>query len=219
MRVIIAGCGRVGATLAAQLVAEGHDVRLVDRQARAQQKLSPGFPGAFHVGNGFSRSVLEAAGIAHADAFVAVTSGDNSNIVSARIAKETYRVPIVLARIHDPRRAGIYRELGIPTISSVRWAVGRIHQILLHRHLTPELTFGNGETLLVRSRLPSYLTGRQTTEFDVDGEIRVVEITRAGRSLLPAHGVLAEPGDLVTFSVAATALGRLSGFLDKELGT
>ncbi|MGW5497627.1 potassium channel family protein [Streptomyces olivaceoviridis] len=219
MRVIIAGCGRVGATLAAQLVAEGHDVRLVDRQARAQQKLSPGFPGAFHVGNGFSRSVLEAAGIAHADAFVAVTSGDNSNIVSARTAKETYRVPIVLARIHDPRRAGIYRELGIPTISSVRWAVGRIHQILLHRHLTPELTFGNGETLLVRSRLPSYLTGRQTTEFDVDGEIRVVEITRAGRSLLPAHGVLAEPGDLVTFSVAATALGRLSGFLDKELGT
>ncbi|MFE1191209.1 potassium channel family protein [Streptomyces olivaceoviridis] len=219
MRVIIAGCGRVGATLAAQLVAEGHDVRLVDRQARAQQKLSPGFPGAFHVGNGFSRSVLEAAGIAHADAFVAVTSGDNSNIVSARIAKETYRVPIVLARIHDPRRADIYRELGIPTISSVRWAVGRIHQILLHRHLTPELTFGNGETLLVRSRLPSYLTGRQTTEFDVDGEIRVVEITRAGRSLLPAHGVLAEPGDLVTFSVAATALGRLSGFLDKELGT
>ncbi|KUN20284.1 potassium uptake protein [Streptomyces corchorusii] len=219
MRVIIAGCGRVGATLAAQLVAEGHDVRLVDRQARAQQKLSPGFPGAFHVGNGFSRSVLEAAGIAHADAFVAVTSGDNSNIVSARTARETYRVPIVLARIHDPRRADIYRELGIPTISSVRWAVGRIHQILLHRHLTPELTFGNGETLLVRSRLPSYLTGRQTTEFDVDGEIRVVEITRAGRSLLPAHGVLAEPGDLVTFSVAATALGRLSGFLDKELGT
>ncbi|ALO98920.1 Putative potassium uptake protein [Streptomyces hygroscopicus subsp. limoneus] len=219
MRVIIAGCGRVGATLAAQLVAEGHDVRLVDRQARAQQKLPPGFPGAFHVGNGFSRSVLETAGIAHADAFVAVTSGDNSNIVSARTAKETYRVPIVLAHVHDPRRADIYRELGIPTISSVRWAVGRIHQILLHRHLTPELTFGNGETLLVRSRLPSYLTGRQTTEFDVDGEIRVVEITRAGRSLLPAHGVLAEPGDLVTFSVAATALGRLSGFLDKELGT
>ncbi|WP_030736901.1 TrkA family potassium uptake protein [Streptomyces sp. NRRL S-31] len=219
MKVIIAGCGRVGATLATRLVAEGHDVRLVDRQPKARRMLSPGFPGAFHVGNGFSRSVLETAGITHADVFVAVTSGDNSNIVSARTAKETYRVPIVLARIHDPRRADIYRELGIPTISSVRWAVNRIHQMLLHRHLTPELTFGNGETLLVRSQLPSYLSGRQTTEFDVDGEIRVVEITRAGRSLLPAHGVLAEPGDLVTFSVAATALGRLSGFLDKELGT
>lgn len=219
MRVIIAGCGRVGATLGAQLVAEGHDVRLVDRQPKAQKRLAPGFPGTFHIGNCFSRSALETAGIAHADAFVAVTSGDNSNIVSARTAKEAYRVPIVLARIHDPRSADIYRELGIPTISSVRWAVNRIHQMLLHRHLTPEVSFGNGETLLVRSQLPSYLSGRQITEFDIDGEIRVVEITRAGRSLLPAHGVLAEPGDLVTFSVAATALGRLSGFLDKELGT
>ncbi|MGW1168950.1 potassium channel family protein [Streptomyces sp. NPDC002550] len=219
MRVIIAGCGRLGATLATQLVTEGHDVRLIDHQSKARRRLPPGFPGAFHVGNGFSRSALESAGIAHADAFVAVTSADNSNIVSARTAKETYRVPIVLARIHDPRRADIYRDLGIPTISSIRWAVGRIHQMLLHRHLTPEVSFGNGETLLVRSQLPSYLTGRQVTEFDVDGEIRVVEITRAGRSLLPARGVLAEPGDLVTFGVAATALGRLSGFLDKELGT
>ncbi|MEU6510304.1 TrkA family potassium uptake protein [Streptomyces sp. NPDC046942] len=219
MRVIIVGCGRVGATLAAQLVTEGHDVRLVDRQPKARALLPLGFPGDFLVGNGFSRSVLEAAGIAHADAFVAVTSRDTSNIVSARTAKETYRVPGVLARVHDPRRADIYQELGIPTVSSVRWAVSRIHQMLLHRHLTPELAFGNGETLLVRSELPAYLTGRQLTEFDVDGEIRVVEITRAGRSLLPAHGFPAEPGDLVTFAVAATALGRLRGFLDKELGT
>ncbi|MFF0834874.1 MULTISPECIES: potassium channel family protein [unclassified Streptomyces] len=219
MRVIIVGCGRLGATLATQLVTEGHDVHLIDRRAGARRRLPPGFAGAFHVGNGFSRSALESAGVAHADAFVAVTSADNSNIVSARTAKETYRVPIVLARIHDPGRAGVYRDLGIPAVSSVRWAVGRIHQMLLHRHLVPEVSFGNGETLLVRSGLPSYLTGRRVTEFDVDGEIRVVEITRGGRSLLPAHGVLAEPGDLVTFGVAATALGRLSGFLDKELGT
>lgn len=219
MRVIIAGCGRVGATLATRLVAEGHDVRLIDRRPTARRQLASGFTGAFHVGNGFSRTVLETAGIAHADAFVAVTSGDNSNIVSARTAKDTYRVPIVLARIHDPRRADIYRDLGIPTISSVRWTVGRIHQMLLHRHLSPEVSFGNGETLLVRSEVPSYLTGRQVTEFDVDGEFRVVEITRAGRSLLPAHHVRAERGDLVTFSVAATALGRLRGFLDRELGT
>lgn len=219
MRVVIVGCGRVGSTLAAQLVTEGHDVRVVDRRPKARRLLPANFPGAFHVGNGFSRSVLEAAGIVHADAFVAVASGDNSNLVSARTTKETYRVPVVLARIHDPGRADLYRDLGIPTVSSVRWAVGRLHQMLLHRHLTEELSFGNGETLLVRSDLPAYLTGRQLTEFDVDGEIRVVEITRAGRSLLPAHGVLAESGDLVTFAVAATALGRLRGFLDKELGT
>lgn len=219
MRVIIAGCGRVGSTLAVQLVAEGHDVRLIDRRPKTRRLLPPGFSGQFHEGNGYSRSVLEAAGIAHADAFVAVTSGDNSNIVSARTAKETYRVPVVLARIYDPRRADIYRELGIPTIASVRWTVNQIHQMLLHRHLTPELTFGNGETLLVRSQLPTYVTGRRLTEFDVDGEIRVVEVTRAGRSLVPAHSTPAEPGDLVTFAVAATALARLRGFLDKELGT
>ena len=193
MRVIIAGCGRVGSTLATQLVAEGHDVRLVDRLPRTRRLLPAGFPGRFHEGNAYSRTVLEAAGIEHADAFVAVTSGDNSNIVSARTAKETYRVPIVLARIYDPRRADIYRELGIPTIASVRWTVHQIHQMLLHRHLTPELAFGNGETLLIRSQLPEYLTGRRLTEFDVDGEIRVVEVTRAGRSLLPAKRQFAVP--------------------------
>ncbi|MFE3165241.1 potassium channel family protein [Streptomyces sp. NPDC059224] len=219
MRVIIVGCGRVGAALAVQLTAEGHDVRVVDRQSRARRRLPPGFPGAFHPGNGFSRPVLEAAGVAHADALVAVTSGDNGNIVSARTAKETYRVPIVLARIHDPRRAAIYRDLGIPAISSVRWAVDRIHQMLLHRHLTTELSFGSGETVVVRSRLPAHLTGRRLTDLDVDGEIRVVEVTRAGRSMLPARDVLAEPGDVATFAVAATALSRLRGFLDKELGT
>lgn len=110
MRVIIAGCGRVGAALATRLAAEGHDVRIVDLRPAARKKLSPGFSGGFHVGNGFSRPVLEAAGIVHADAFVAVMSGDNGNIVSARTAKETYRVPIVLARIHDPGRADLYVE-------------------------------------------------------------------------------------------------------------
>lgn len=219
MRVIIAGCGRAGSRLAVALVAEGHDVRLIDLSPRARKLLPDGFPGQFHEGNGYSRAVLEATGIQHADAFVAVTSGDNSNIVSARTAKETYRVPVVLARIYDPRSADIYRDLGIPTIASVRWTVHEIHRMLLHRHLTPEITFGNGETVLVRSLLPAYLTGRRLTEFDVDGEIRVVEVTRAGRSRVPAHDTPAESGDLVTFAVAATALGRLRAFLDKELGT
>ncbi|ARF53389.1 potassium channel family protein [Streptomyces gilvosporeus] len=219
MRVIIVGCGRVGSRLAAQLAVEGHDVRIVDRLPTTRRLLPVGFPGQFHEGNGFSRTVLEGAGIGHADAFVAVTSSDSSNIVSARTAKETYGVPLVLARVYDPARADLYRELGIPTVASVRWTVHQIHQMLLHRHLTPELSFGNGETLLVRSELPAYLTGRRLTECDVDGEIRVVEVTRAGRSLVPAHHTPVEPGDLVTFAVAATALGRLRGFLDKELGT
>jgi K+ transport systems, NAD-binding component len=219
MRIIVMGCGRVGSDLAIQLSAEGHDVRVVDRDPKGRRLLPTKFTGQFHVGNGYNRAVLSTAGIEQADAFVAVTSGDNSNIVAARVARETYRVPTVIARIYDPRRADIYRELGIPTVASVRWTVHQIHQMLLHRHLTPDLTFGNGETMLVRSQLPAYLTGRLLSEFEVDGEIRVVELTRGGRSLLPTHGVVAEPDDLVTFAVAATALGRLRGFLDKELGT
>ncbi|MET8130589.1 TrkA family potassium uptake protein [Streptomyces sp. NPDC005251] len=219
MKVIVVGCGRVGAELAGLLASEGHDVQVVDRLPAAVRRLPDSPRIRFHEGNGFSRAVLRSAGIEHADAFVAVTSGDNSNIVSARTAKDTYRVPIVLARIYDPRRADIYRDLGIPTIASVRWTVHQLHQMLLHRHLSPELSFGNGDTLLVRSEVPAYLVGRRLTEFDVDGEIRVVEVTRAGRSLIPAHGTSAQAGDLVTFAVAATALGRLRGFLDKELGT
>ncbi|MFF4541877.1 potassium channel family protein [Streptomyces aureus] len=219
MKVIVVGCGRVGAELAGLLASEGHDVQVVDRRPKAARRLPDSPRIRFHEGNGFSRAVLRSAGIEHADAFVAVTSGDNSNIVSARTAKDTYRVPVVLARVHDPRRAGIYRDLGISTIAGVRWTVHQFHQMLLHRHLSPELGFGNGETLLVRSEVPAYLVGRRLTEFDVDGEIRVVEVTRAGRSLIPAHGASAQAGDLVTFAVASTALGRLRGFLDKELGT
>lgn len=219
MRVIVIGCGRVGSALATQLVAEGHDVRVIDRNPKTRRLLPRTFPDTFHSGNGYNRTVLETAGIAHADAFAAVTSGDNTNIVSARIAKEVYRVPIVVARIYDPRRADIYRGLGIPTIASVRWTVTQIHQMLLHRHLSPELTFGNGETLLMRTQLPAYLTGRRLSELEVDGEIRIVEVTRGGRSRLPADGSSAEPDDLVTFAVAATALTRLRTFLNRELGT
>ncbi|MET9295817.1 TrkA family potassium uptake protein [Streptomyces sp. NPDC003077] len=219
MRVIVVGCGRVGSSLAARLAAEEHDVRVIDRDPKSERLLPPGFQGRVLHGSGYSRAVLDAAGTAHADAFVAVTSGDNTNIVSARTAKETYRVPVVLARIYDPRRADIYRDLGIPTVTSVRWSVLRLHQMLLHRHLTPELTFGNGETLLVRSGLPGYLTGRRLADLEVDGEIRVVEVTRGGRSLLPTRSTPAETGDLVTFAVASDALARLRAFLDKELGS
>ena len=219
MRVIVMGCGRVGSTLAGQFAVEGHDVRVLDREPKARLLLPVNFAGQFLVGNGYSRSLLEAAGIADADAFVAVTSGDNSNIVGARTAKDVYRVPQVIARIYDPRRAEIYRDLGIPTVASVRWTVGQIRQFLQHPYLSPELTFGNGETLLVRELVPQYLSGRPPADLDVDGEIRAVEVTRLGRSMLADATVRLEPGDVVTFAVAASALGRLKGFLHKELGT
>jgi trk system potassium uptake protein TrkA len=219
MRAIIIGCGRVGSALAIRLAANGHDVRVIDRNPKASRLLPKNFAGRFLPGNGYSRGVLDRAGVSQADAIIAVTSGDNSNIVAARTAKEEYRVPIVIARIYDPRRADIYRELGIPTVASVRWTVERVHRMLEHRHLTPERTFGNGETVLVRAQLPAYLTGRPLSDLEVDGEIRVIEATRGGRSFIPTGATRAERDDLVTFTVAATALGRLRAFLDKEWGT
>jgi trk system potassium uptake protein TrkA len=219
MRVLVIGCGRVGASLGARLTAERHDVGVIDREPRARLHLPPAFGGTFHVGNGYNRGVLEGAGIDRADALVAVTSGDNTNIVCARTAKEVYRVPVVIARIYDPRRADIYRELGIPTVASVRWTVTRVYEMLLHRNLDPGTTFGNGETRLVRSSLPTYLTGRSLTELEVDGAIRIVEVTRGGQSFIPHGNSLAQDGDEVTFVVAHGALSKLRTFLDKELGT
>lgn len=219
MKAIIMGCGRVGAALAHQLSVEGHEVSVLDRDPDAREMLPSGFAGEFVVGNGFNRGVLERAGIETAEAFIAVTSGDNTNIVGARIAKEDYRVPRVIARIYDPRRADIYADLGIPTVASVTWTVNRISQVLRHRYLDPEVTFGNGETLLVRETLPAWFTGRPVHDLDVNGEIRVIAVTRGGHSFLPTGDTLARAGDAVSLAVAATALGRLRSFLDKELGT
>lgn len=219
MKVIIMGCGRVGAELAHQLSVEHHQVCVIDRDEDTRGLLPAGFPGRFLVGNGYNRQLLDDAGIAHADAFIAVTSGDNTNIVGARIAKEDYHVPHVVARIYDPRRADIYHDLGIPTVASVRWSVNRIHQMLSHRNLAPEVSFGNGETLLVREQLPAWLTGRPLCDLDVDGEIRVIEVTSGGHSKLATRDTIAHAGDEVSFAVSATALHRLRDFLDKELGT
>ncbi len=218
MRILVVGCGRVGSLLAARLASNGHDVRVIDRDPRSRRLLPVNYAGTWLAGGGFSRAVLESAGITQADALVAVTNDDNVNIVAARTAKDVYRVPQVVAGIAEPRRAEVCHRLGIPTVAGVIWTVGQLSRMLLHRDLAPELSFGNGETLLVRSELPRYLTGRRLRDFEVSGEIRVVEVTRGGHSTLPETTTVAVPGDLVTFAVATTALTRLGGFLGKELG-
>lgn len=217
MHVIVMGCGRVGAGLADRLDGEGHSVWVIDKDPKARLRLSKRFSGRFLAGIGFSRSVLLEAGIEQADAFVAVTSGDNSNIVGARTAKEDFRVPTVIARIFDPRRADIYGELGITTVASVRWSINQIHGLLFHRDLEPAYSFGNGEALLVHSAVPPYLEGRRLTEFNVEGEIEVVAVTRAGRALIPGKATMVHAGDRLSFVVASTSLPRLESFLEREL--
>lgn len=213
MHVVIVGCGRSGAQLAATLDTEGDTVAVVDPDEHAAERLSSGFKGLFIKGDGMNRAVLESAGIEQADALVAVSSNDSLNIVSARTARDFYHVPRVVGRLHDVDRAPVCAELGLPMVTSVRMTVNRIHRMLRHQRLEPEHSFGNGETLLVRSPVPEYLAGRRVEEFNVSGEIQVVEVTSAGRSRIPTDGQLIRPGDTLSFVVAASSLDRLRSFL------
>ncbi|HLV58810.1 MAG TPA: TrkA family potassium uptake protein, partial [Natronosporangium sp.] len=131
MHIVIMGCGRVGSTLAERLEEQGHSVAIIDQNAEAFRRLSPRFGGQTVTGTGYDREVLAEAGIDHADGFAAVSSGDNSNIISARLARETYQVPRVVARIYDPKRAEVYERLGVPTVATVRWTADRIMRHLV----------------------------------------------------------------------------------------
>jgi trk system potassium uptake protein TrkA len=130
MRVLIMGCGRVGSELSHALGAAGHEVTVIDKRAEAFDRYPPGVHARTIVGLGFDRDVLEEAGIKEADAFIAVSSGDNSNIVSARVALEHYHVPKVIARIFDPQRAEIYERLNIPTVATTTWGVKQFQLML-----------------------------------------------------------------------------------------
>ncbi len=136
----------------------------------------------------FDRDVLEDAGIKDADCFAAVTSGDNSNIVAARTAREYYRVPRVIARIYDPRRAEIYRGLGISTIASVTWTSTRLLDMVTHPDLHSEYQYGNAEVEMMEVELPATLAGKTVADLTVPGEVAVASIVRAGRAILPVEG-------------------------------
>src|SRR5438105_12481285 len=162
MNVVIMGCGRVGAELTVQLAKAGHKVAIVDKRADAFDRLPPGFEAQKVVGVGFDRNVLEEAGIREAareGAFVAVTNGDNSNIVSARIAREHYGVKRVIARIYDPRRAEIYEKLSIPTVASARRAAAQILYLLFHGKEELKASFAGGTLLHLQRLIPDPLVG------------------------------------------------------------
>src|SRR6266508_341936 len=160
VRVLVVGCGRVGAGLAIALAERGDTVSVVDKDPRAFERLGERFLGHAVEGIAFDRDVLEQAGVARADALVAVTGGDNSNIVAARIGRETYKVPRVIARIQDPRRATIYEELGITTVATVGWALGKIRDYLEHTPLKEEATSALAEGDVVRLAIQGDARGR-----------------------------------------------------------
>jgi trk system potassium uptake protein len=215
VRVVVVGCGRVGSELATMLSREGNEVAVIDNNPRALQRLAMDWGGKGVVGFGFDRDALEQAGIVDAQALAAVTNGDNSNILTARIAKETYLVPNVVARIYDPRRAVIYRRLGIPTVATVTWTVDQVVRRLLPERTVTEWSSPQGEVVTVERSLPSAWVGYRLDDFEVPGQVRLTALSRAGKSSLAKPGLVGQEGDVLYVTVTEGALDELEQRLEK----
>jgi trk system potassium uptake protein TrkA len=216
MHIVIGGYGRVGKQMARSLTEHGHTVAVIDHSPASFGASDDVFRGQRLVGEVFDRETLELAGIEKADCFAAVTSGDNSNVVSARIARLRYEVPNVLARIYDPRRAELYRELGIHTISSVEWASAQLLAMIASPELQSGYQFGAGEVELFEVDAPRSLFGARLPAFEIPGEIRVAAVVRDHRAIVPAPGLTVEPGDRLYVSVLHESVSKFESMLDKE---
>lgn len=214
MHVVIGGCGRVGSQLTVTLARQGHTATVIDKNARAFERLPPGFEGQTLVGMVFDRETLEDAGIRDAGAYIAVTNGDNSNIVSARVAKEHYDVARVVARIYDPRRAEIYQRLGIKTVATVRWAAAEIYDILFHSVEHAELALGNGDLVILRLEVGTHLAGKPVSALSEPGKAMVVAVDRMGTPSIPADKAAFQEGDVAHVIVARNSIDELRGRLE-----
>lgn len=192
------GCGRVGSSLARSLEARDHDTAVIDSDPEAFRRLGPGFTGATVTGFGFDRDVLLEAGIERADAFAAVSSGDNSNIISARVARENFGVQNVVARIYDPGRADVYERLGIPTVAVVPWAADKVLRRILPAGAEPTWRDPTGALRLDTVYSTSAWNGRTIGELEASGLMRVTHVTRLGVGRLASPDLVIEAGDFMS---------------------
>jgi trk system potassium uptake protein TrkA len=195
---------------------QGHEVTIIDHDDNSDGRLDSNFKGRIIKGLGFDRNILMQADIEQAEAFVAASQSDNANIVAARIARNIFHVPRVVARLYDPRRAEIYQRLGLTTISSTNWGAERIFQVLTHADIDVWNTFGSGEVAIVHVELSPQLTGRNVMQLNVPGEIMVVSITRNDHAFIPVTGTEFHEGDLVHLVVLSSAMNRLEELLGME---
>ena len=191
------GCGRTGSTLAQLVEDRGHTVAVVDQNPDSFRRLGAAFEGKRVTGLGFDRDTLLEAGIQEAYAFAAVSSGDNSNVLAARVARETFGVSNVVARIYDPGRAEVYERLGIPTVATVRWTADQMLRRILPVGETPEFRDPSGALVITQLRVHSGWVGRrlEALERAVDG--RVAYLTRLGEGVVPGPDTVYQEGDLV----------------------
>jgi trk system potassium uptake protein len=214
VHVVVVGCGRVGSELAGALELGGHTVSIVDKRKEAFRRLPPSFGGKSIVGFGFDRDTLLEAQIDQAGAFAAVTSGDNSNIMAARVARETFEIERVVARIYDPRRAAIYQRLGIPTVATVAWTTDQVLRRLLPGDHAASWTDSSGQVALVERDLPPAWAGRPLSQLEEPGRCKLVSVTRLGTARIFDAELVGQEGDILHLIVTSGTLGELQERLD-----
>ncbi len=216
MHIVIMGCGRVGSTLAHILEDQGHSVAIIDQDADAFRKLRSGFKGRKITGYGFDRDVLIEAGIEEADAFAAVSSGDNSNIISARVVRESFGIQRVAARIYDPRRAEVYQRLGIPTVATVRWTADQMLRTLLPDGAESLWRDPTGKVVLAEVAYSERWLGEKVKMIEQVIGARIAFISRLGQALLPEPGTVLQEGDLLHVIAEESDLERITAQLAKR---
>ncbi len=191
------GCGRVGSTLANSLEDRNHTVSIIDSEPDAFRRLGPAFNGDKVAGIGFDQEVLEKAGIRRADAFAAVSSGDNSNIIAARVARETFGIQQVVARIYDPGRAEVYQRLGITTVATVKWTADQVLRRILPAGAEPDFRDPSGTIRVDHITVPEIWIGSRTIDLQVQTRSRIAWIDRLGEGMLPVRETVLQEGDML----------------------
>lgn len=212
VHVVIVGCGRVGSTLALELTASGHTVAVIDRKTEAFKRLGENFSGLTIAGIGFDRDVLQEAGIEKAQAVAAVTNGDNSNILIARVAREKFGIEKVVARIYDPKRAEIYERLGVATVATVKWTSERILRRILPDVSSIEWTDPSSNVVLIEREFPNNLVGKKIIEIELTSA-RVSAIRRLGTAVIPDEKTIVQQGDVGYFTVEINSVNKLDNLL------
>ena len=207
------GCGRVGSTLARSLEKRGHTVAVIDQNTEAFRRLGPDFDGQTIKGVGFDREVLVEAGIERAQAFAAVSNGDNSNILAARVVRETFDVHNVVARIYDPGRAEVYERLGIPTVATVRWTSDQVLRRLLPAGSEPQWRDPSGSVRLMEVHVDRSWVGRTVEQIEAATGAKVPFVFRLGSGVVPKRGTVFQDGDLIYAAVADERLADVEAIL------
>ena len=213
MNIIVVGMGRMGTSLAHKLDRQGYDVCAIDQEPERLEALRESFGGRTVEGIGFDRKVLEAAGIDRASAVIACTSSDETNIVVARISRQTYRVPRVIARLYEISNAETYRRLGIQSISTTEWGVRRVSEPLTFNELDDVVELGTGGVRLVRADVPALLEGSTVREITAVGEVSIVSVSHDNETFIPTQGTVLQHGDIIYASVASSAAGKFRTML------